>query len=134
MTRVGAIRREWWHDGGRHSHCCGEDVKITANDMTNRSTHGKQLGEGPFQVEASCLEVEGKADHRDREASSQVENQDQAGKAAGLREVVRAWITKVQGHLRDLRPPNPGGGPPNPPGGGPMPMGGPFIDGGGPRC
>ena len=104
--------------------------------VSNRITHGNRLGEDPFQVGASCLEVGGKEGHQDQEASSQEGgNQGQEGKADGLRKVVRGCIAKFQDRLLDLRPPNPGGGggPPNPPGG-PMPMGGPFMDGGGPRC
>lgn len=102
------------------------------SDTANQTTHGNQLGEDPFQVGASYLEVEGKADHQDREASSREGgNQDQEGKVDELQKLVRGC---VQDRLVDLRPPNPGGGPPNPPGGGPIPMGGPFMDGGGPRC
>ena len=103
--------------------------------VLKRDTHGNHLAEDPFQVVASCLEVEGMEGHQDQGASSREGgNRDQEGKEDGLREAVRGYVAKVQDRLVDSRPPNPGGGPPNPPGGGPMPMGGPFMDGGGPRC
>jgi hypothetical protein len=65
--------------------------------MKNWITHGNRLGEDPFQVGASCLEVEGMADHRGQEASFQEgENQDQEGRADGLREGVRGLVVKVE--------------------------------------
>lgn len=56
--------------------------------ITNRTTHGNQLEEDPFQAGALCLGAEGNQDHQDRGASFREGNQDQEGKADGLGKVV----------------------------------------------
>ena len=68
-----------------------------ARGITDQTTHGNHLEEGPFQVGASCLGVEGKADHQGQEASSREGgNRDRGGKADGLREAVSGCVEKVQ--------------------------------------
>lgn len=97
MARVRTAWREWRHDRRGHSHCCGERIRNITRGVTDHITHGNHLEEGPSQVGASCLGVEGKADHRGQEASSREGgNRDREGKADGLRKVVSGCIEKVQ--------------------------------------
>lgn len=93
LTKSGTIWREWWEGRGRHSHRCSEGIRSVGRGTANLNTHGNHLEEDPSQVGASCPEAEGKADHQGQEASSQEEgNQDQEGKADGLRKVVRGCV------------------------------------------
>lgn len=67
-----------------------------------RNTHGNRLGEGPSQVGASFLGVEGKGGHRGQAASFRGGNRDQEGKVDELRKVVRDHLAKVKSKFDHL--------------------------------